>query len=81
MIASEPDNMRTLGFAVLWFFAGLVITWVATVAAGVAWMTATGFIDRDGGASMGLVFMIGPTLGVLGGLIAAIWSVIRSRSR
>lgn len=73
--------MRTFGLALLWFFVGLIVTWVAVVAVGVGWMTLTGYIDREGAGSMGLIFMIGPFFGIIGGISATIWSIRRSRSR
>ena len=73
--------MRTFGLALLWFILGLIITWIAVVAVGVGWMELTGFIDREGAGSMGLIFMIGPFCGLIGGIGAAIWSIRRSRSR
>lgn len=63
------------------FFAGLIATWVAVVAAGVAYMDWFNIFDRDGGGSMGLIFVIGPFFGTIGGIAAAIWMGMRTRRR
>lgn len=57
---------------ILAFIAGLVVTWGATVAAGVGYMNYFKIFDRDGGGAMGLIFIIGPFCGVIGGMIAAV---------
>ena len=63
------------------FLAGLVATWIAVVALGVAYMSWFNIFDRDGGGAMGLIFMIGPFFGVIGGIAAAIWMGLRTRVR
>jgi len=74
-----PPMARALK-VILAFLAGLVATWVAVVAAGVASMSYFNIFDRDGGGSMGLIFMVGPFCGVWGGLLAAILTARKLRS-
>ncbi len=56
----------------LFFFGGLIVTYLA-VTAGLLWhMQASGITDRDGGMTMGIIFIIGPIAAVHGGIIAAL---------
>lgn len=75
--------MRKALFLALFFFSGLIVSYLAVVA-GLLWHAqANGISDRDGGMTMGIVFIIGPIAAVHGGLIAAlalpIW--LRRRNR
>ncbi len=75
--------MRKVLLLALFFFGGLIVTYLAVVA-GLLWHAqANGIADRDGGMTMGIVFIIGPIAAVHGGLIAAlafpIW--LRRRNR
>ncbi len=75
--------MRKALFLALFFFGGLLVTYVAVVA-GLLWhMELNRIPDRDGGMTMGIIFIIGPIAALHGGLIAAlavpIW--LRRRNR
>lgn len=57
---------------VLAFLAGLVAGYGLSIAAYVL-ATSTGVaFDRDGGMAMGVAFMIGPFVGLLCGILAAV---------
>lgn len=57
--------------ALLAFVLGTVITYAVVVFGTLIAWDLLGVHDRDGGGSMGLVFVIGPVAGLLGGAIAA----------
>ena len=69
--------MKALGKALLWFFLALIAVWFLIAAGGLAYMEMAGVVDRNGGISMGLIFMAGPLGGVLAGLAAAAVSLAR----
>lgn len=62
------------------FVVGLIATWVAVVAIGVAYMNVFNVFDRDGGGAMGLIFMVGPFFGCIGGIVLALVYALRKRS-
>ncbi len=70
--------MKAFGKALLWFFLALITVWFLIAAGGLAYMEIAGVVDRNGGISMGLIFMAGPLGGVLAGLAAAAVSLARS---
>lgn len=76
----EMARMAKAFKVALAFLAGVVITWVAAVALGVAYMSYFNIFDRDGGGSMGLIFMVGPFCGFWGGLLAAIITARKLRA-
>lgn len=68
--------MRIFGFTILAFIAGL-IGGVALALGGYIIATSVfGVIDRDGGLGMSTVFILGPMLGLVIGLVAAISTVV-----
>lgn len=73
--------MRAVLTAILWFFLGLIVTWIATVAIGIVYMELAGTSQAEGAAAMGLVFIIGPTVGIVGAIVAAIYGVSRRARR
>ena len=64
--------MRAFGRVVLAFLAGTIVTYIVVVAGFFWYIEANQVFDRDGGMSMGIVFLIGPAAGILGGTICAI---------
>lgn len=70
--------MKTALLAFLAFLAGVVAGWLCAVAIYIAATNWFGYFDRDGGAAMGTIFMLGPTAGLLFGIAAAI-AVVRRR--
>lgn len=69
--------MRYLAFGLLAFLLGLVVGWVAAAAVGLGYMEFADVFDRDGGISMGIVFGIGPLVGIACGALAAIVTIVR----
>lgn len=61
------------------FLGALVVTWIAAMAVYVLGASLGWFFDRDGGAAMGTAFVIGPSLGILMGLLAALVVGLRAR--
>ncbi len=64
--------MRTFLRVILAFLAGTIVTYVVVVAGSFWYIDANHILDRDGGMSMGIVFLIGPATGLIGGLVCAI---------
>src|SRR5262245_53473811 len=64
--------MRTFWRVVGGFFLGLIVTYLVVVAGMFLYAHLNHIVDRDGGMSMGIVFVIGPFSGILGGIICAI---------
>lgn len=73
--------MRAIAFAALAFLIGLVMGWGGALVAYVVVTITTGFVDRDGGAAMGVAFGIGPIVGLTLGTIGALVAVWRTRAR
>ncbi len=70
--------MRTFGIAVLAFLLTLVATWIIVMGVYVL-ATSLGWIfDRDGGMAMGTAFVIGPGLGLMLGVVAAVVMAVRA---
>lgn len=70
------STKRIVGWSVLAFFAGLLITYFIVVA-GLFWHAQVNkIVDRDGGMSMGIIFIIGPVCAIIGGVIAAALTAI-----
>lgn len=70
--------MRFL-LTLLAFMAGFVVGYVAVVAAILIYIDWAGIFDRDGGMTMGVIFMIGPFAGVVAGLVSAALAARRLR--
>lgn len=66
--------------SLLGFAGGWIAGYLAIVLGYMIWAEATNFFDREGAASMGVLFFMGPAGGLLTGLLAAVitW---RSRGR
>jgi hypothetical protein len=73
--------MRTVVRVVLAFLFGFVATYVIAVTAAFTYAHVNSVFDRDGGMSMGIVFLIGPAAGLIGGILAAIFIPIRLARR
>ncbi len=69
--------MRKVGKVLLWFFLGLILTYAATIAIGIAYMEVANVSQREGAAAMGLVFIIGPLCALIGGVVGAIIAIVR----
>jgi len=67
--------------AILAFIAGLVLTYVVVVGAALGYMSINEVLDRDGGMSMAIVFMLGPFCALVGALTATIVTVLRMNRR
>lgn len=65
--------MRTVVRVVLAFLFGFIATYVVAVTAAFTYAHVNNVFDRDGGMSMGIIFLLGPALGVIGGILAAIF--------
>ena len=66
--------LKSLGM----FFVGLIASWVAAVAIGIGYSEIFPVNQREGAFAMGLMFIIGPFCGVIGGIAAAVWMWLRS---
>jgi hypothetical protein len=64
--------MKTSLRVIAAFVLGLVLTYAIVVAGLFAHAGIDNFVDRDGGMSMGIVFMVGPLAGIVGGVVCAI---------
>lgn len=73
--------MRTVVRVVLAFLFGFVATYVIAVTAAFTLAHVNNVFDRDGGMSMGIVFLIGPAAGLIGGILAAIFIPMRLARR
>lgn len=71
--------MRNVVLGAVAFVAGAVGGWVAVMVAYVLYIQVTGAFDREGAMAMGAAFGIGPTVGVLVGMLAAAWTIARLR--
>jgi hypothetical protein len=73
--------MRVVVAGFVAFIIGFVLVY-ATVVAGALWyMHANNIFDRDGGISMGIVFLLGPLAGLIGGSLFAVVAAVRSSRR
>jgi hypothetical protein len=77
--------MRTVVRVVLAFLFGFIATYVVAVTAAFTYAHLNNVFDRDGGMSMGIIFLLGPALGLLGGILAGtffpIWLGKRDAAR
>jgi len=73
--------MRTVVRVVLAFLFGFVAAYVIAVTAAFTYAHLNNIVDRDGGMSMGIVFMIGPLAGAIGGILTAIFIPMRLARR
>ena len=71
--------MRRFWLSLGAFFLALVITWAAAVGYYVLGTSLHWFFDRDGGGAMATMFVIGPGLGVLVGLLCAVVVAVKAR--
>jgi len=62
------------------FVGGFVVGWCVALLGYIFYTDVLGHFDRDGGGAMGTVFVIGPFLGIITGIIAAIY-VSRRQAR
>jgi hypothetical protein len=61
------------------FVGGAVATYAVVLVGTVTAWDLLGIVDRDGGGTMGLAFVIGPTIAMLGGIAAAVVAMLRAR--
>lgn len=73
--------MRTVVRVVLAFLFGFVAAYVIAVTAAFTYAHLNNIVDRDGGMSMGILFMIGPLAGAIGGILTAIFIPMRLARR
>ncbi len=71
--------MRAFILSLSAFLAGTLIVYVALVAGVLTVWEMSGFQDREGAGSMGLIFIIGPLISLPAGLVVAIivWFRVR----
>ena len=67
--------------AILAFIGGFVLTYVVVVGAALGYMSINEVLERDGGMSMAIVFMLGPFCALVGALTATIVTVLRMNRR
>jgi Flp pilus assembly protein TadG len=66
--------------SLLGFLGGAIVGWSLSIAAYVV-LTSAGFLfDRDGGIAMAFAFTIGPVLGLVLGIVGAVWARRRAES-
>jgi hypothetical protein len=63
------------------FVLGLVASYAVAVAVGLLYRDWAGIFDREGAYSMGIVFVIGPFFGLIGGAAAAVAAYLYFRGR
>jgi hypothetical protein len=73
--------MKRAALAILGFLGGAILGWLATLGAYIVLSSAGAFFDRDGGIAMGFAFTIGPLVGLLAGILGAVWAARRARTR
>lgn len=73
--------MRIMGYVLLALLLGFVGVYAATVAGLLAYAELNDIVDRDGGMSMGVIFVIGPLVGLVGGMLAALATDLLMRRR
>jgi hypothetical protein len=59
--------------AMLGFLGGAVAGWAACLLVYIMATSLFGYHDFEGAAAMGTAFMIGPVVGLLTGIAAAVW--------
>jgi hypothetical protein len=64
-------NRGCLG--ILGFIGGAVAGWVVCILLYIAATSVFGYHDFEGTAAMGTAFTIGPAIGVLTGILGALW--------
>jgi hypothetical protein len=69
---------RIVGRAVLAFLVAAVIAYALTIGIGLVLMEHYDVSQLEGANAMGLVFMIGPAIAILSGLVAAIWTGLKT---
>lgn len=67
--------------AILAFIGGFVLTYVVVVGAALGYMSINEVLDRDGGMSMAIMFVLGPFWALVGALTATIVTVLRMNRR
>jgi hypothetical protein len=82
-IRDTEGVLRIFGFVLFTFVLAFVGVYAATVAGLLAYAELNDVVDRDGGISMGIIFVIGPLVGLAGGAVAAlvVGLLMRRRAR
>jgi hypothetical protein len=73
--------MRVVLAALLAFAIGAGLVYVLVVAGTLGYVHANSIFDRDGGMSMGIIFLIGPACALAGGVLSAIVTAVRMGQR
>lgn len=73
--------MRAVVLGCVAFLAGLALGWLASMVLYIIGNEVGLWHDRDGGIAMGFAFTIGPVLGLVAGIVAAIFVGRRARRR
>lgn len=69
--------MRRVLLGVLAGIAGLVLSYGAAILFYVLYIELTGTVDREGAFAMGVAFVIGPAVALIGGIVAGIWTFLK----
>jgi hypothetical protein len=64
--------MKRFGLTLLAFIGGAIGGWISAIIAYIVYFEVTGSYDREGGTAMAVAFALGPLLGLITGLIAAV---------
>ena len=71
--------LRAFLWSLLAFLAGTIVVYLVLVVGIFTVWELTGYRDRDGGASMGVIFILGPLIAVPAGIVAAVVGWMRAR--
>ncbi len=73
--------LRAFFLSLTAFLTVTTIVYLALVVGVLTYWEMTGYQDREGAGSMGLIFILGPGLALPLGLIAAIITFVKTRKR
>jgi hypothetical protein len=63
---------------VLAFLAGLIVGWAIPIVWYIVATNFFGLFDRDGGGAMGAIFILGPILALIVGVVAALVTAVKT---
>ena len=73
--------MRAFFHSLTAFLTVTTIVYLALVIGVLTYWEITGYQDREGAGSMGLIFILGPGLALPSGILAAIVTFVKARKR
>ena len=62
------------------FLAGLIVGWAIPIVWYIVATNYFGLFDRDGGGAMGAIFIMGPILALIVGILAAVVTAMKTRA-